>query len=154
MAETKYSWKIEKYPISAETAADELQRIYDKYGELTKANVVDESEDETAVLHGCFEWDDKKAARRYREEQAGDLMRCLVSVEVPDNAAEPVVVRAIVKTTEKYEPVSVSLRVPEKRAVLLAEALQDAENYKRKYSVLSELADVFAAMDKVAEAAS
>lgn len=147
MAEKIYSWKIDKYPVSAKSAAEEFERIYDKFGELTPKNIVDESRSDTAVLHGCFEWNDAVAAEKYRQTQAGEMVRLLVSVEkTAEN--EPVVVRAIVKTTERYEPLTVAIRSEEKYAVLLQDALNDIKWFKRKHATLSELKGVFSAMDE------
>ena len=141
------SWKINKYPVSADTAKAEFDRIYEKFGDITPQAVVDENRDEKAVLHSCFEWDDKIAAEKYRVEQAGDMIRCLVTVEKRDDASEPIIVRSIVKTTEKYEPFTVTIRSEEKYAVLLQDALNDIKWFKRKHQRLTELAGVFAAMN-------
>lgn len=144
------SWKINKYPVSADTAHDEFERIYNKYGELTQKALVDESRDKSAVLHECFEWNDAIAAEKYRLEQAGDMIRCLVSITKPDNEDDSIVVRAFVKTTEHYEPIRVSLSIEAKYAVLLNDALQDAENFKRKYENFVELKEIIDAIDSVA----
>lgn len=140
------SWKINKYPVSADVAKKEFDRIYEKFGELTAKSVVDENREETAPLHACFEWDDAAAAERYREKQAGDMIRCLVTIKEPEDNGEPVIVRAIVKTTEKYEPITVAIKSAEKYAVLLQDALNDAKWFMQKHSQLSELKNVFAAI--------
>lgn len=140
------SWKINKYPVSADVAKKEFDRIYEKYGVLDSKDIVNESRNQTAALHSCFEWDDAVAAEKYRQEQASDMVRCLVTIEKPDDQKEPIVVRAFVKTTEKYEPIKVSLRTEEKRAVLLQDALNDIQWFRNKHSQLNELAKVFDAM--------
>lgn len=141
------SWKIDKFKVSADVAKAEFDRIYEKYGVLDKKDIVDESRDENAALHSCFEWDDAIAAERYRQEQAGDMIRCLVSVQKSDEAETPIIVRSFVKTTEKFEPIQVSIRSDEKRAVLLQDALNDIKWFRKKHSQLKELAKVFDAMD-------
>ena len=140
------SWKINKYPVSADVAKAEFDRIYEKFGELTAKSVVDENRSATAPLHACFEWDDAVAAEKFRERQAGDMIRCLVTIKEPENDGEPVVVRAIVKTTEKYEPIIVSLNSEEKYAVLLQDALNDAQWFMKKHAQLVELKGVFDAI--------
>lgn len=144
------SWKINKYPVSADAAKAEFDRIYDKYGEITTKAVVDESRDDCSVLHSCFEWDDSIAAEKYRQTQAGEMIRLLVTIEKSDEEAEPMVVRAIVKTTEKYEPITVTVRSEEKYAVLLQDALNDAMWFKKKYENLKELRAVIDAIDEFA----
>jgi len=145
------SWKIEKYPVSADTAKAEFDRIYEKYGELTTKAVVDESRDEHAALHICFEWDDAVAAEKYRQRQAGDMIRCLVTIHKDDDDSKPIIVRSIVKTTEKYEPITVSIKSEEKYAVLIQDAINDIHWFKRKHSALAEMASVISAMDEFEE---
>lgn len=139
-------WKINKYPVSADVAKAEFDRIYQKFGELTAKSVVEENRAKTAPLHSCFEWDDAVAAERYREKQAGDMIRCLVTVQESEKDGEPIVVRSIVKTTEKYEPISFAIRSEAKRAVLLQDALNDARWFVQKHGQLTELCNVVAAM--------
>jgi len=139
-------WKINKYPVSADVAKAEFDRIYEKFGELTAKSVVDENREKAAPLHYCFEWDDAVAAEKYREKQAGEMIRCLVTIKEPENGRDPVVVRAIVKTTEKYEPITVAIKSEEKYAVLLQDALNDAKWFMQKHAQLVELKDVFEAI--------
>lgn len=141
------SWKIEKFPVSADVAKAEFDRIYEKFGVLTTKDIVDESRSINAPLHSCFEWDDAVAAERYRQRQAGDMVRCLVTIEKSDDQDTPIVVRAIVKTTEKYEPITIALKSEEKYAVLLHDALHDVKWFREKHSKLVELKAVFDAMD-------
>lgn len=149
------SWKINGlFPVSADTAKAEFDRIYEKYGVLTTKDIVDESREETATLHKCFEWNDEVAAEKYRQKQAGDMIRCLVSVVKHDDSDAPIAVRAIVKTDEKYEPITVTMRSDDKKAVLFADVLNDIDRFKKKYSALSELSAVFDAMSDFAEAIS
>lgn len=142
------SWKVDMFPVSADTAKQEFDRIYKENGEITPQAVVDASRNEDAVLHSCFEWDDAKAAEGYRRHQAGNMIRCLVTTVIQDGDNEPVQVRAVVKTTERYEPITVTFRSPEKTAVLLQDALNDIHRFKAKHGRLTQLSGVFAAMDE------
>lgn len=56
----------------------ELERIRKKHGRLTPTIVLEEAEPEGSVLHGDFEWDDTKAARAFRIDQARDLIQSVV----------------------------------------------------------------------------
>lgn len=143
-----HQWKINKYPVSADVAKAEFDRIYEKFGELTAKSVVDENRSVSAPLHSCFEWDDAVAAEKYRVHQAGDMIRCLVTIKETEKPNEPVVVRAMVKTTEKYEPITVAIRSEQKYAVLLQDALNDVKRFRQKHSALVELKNVFDAMDE------
>ena len=65
-----YKWKVAGLmPVDAQTAGEELNRIYTKNGALNPADIVDESRPEDAPLHDCFEWRDDVAAEKYREQQ-------------------------------------------------------------------------------------
>ena len=47
---------------------------------ITPKNLVEANRDESAPLHNEFEWNDTKAAEKYRETQAGYIIRniCVV----------------------------------------------------------------------------
>lgn len=62
----------------------------EKEGRLTAKNLVDVSRDEDAPLHNEFEWSDDIAAEKYREVQAGYIIR---SVEIEISSASPTITR-------------------------------------------------------------
>lgn len=69
-----YKWKIPGViPVDAQTAGEELQRIYQEKGGLNPSDIVEESRHDSAPLHPCFEWDDETAAEKYRQTQAMQL---------------------------------------------------------------------------------
>ena len=53
-------------PYRADTAAGELRRIERVHRVLRPGDVVEESRDPDAPLHGCFTWDDAKAGEKLR----------------------------------------------------------------------------------------
>lgn len=77
-----YQWKLPGImPVDAQTAGNELQRIYERDGVIEPETVVLESESPSAPLHSCFEWDDEKAAHKYRITQAQGIIRAIVAVD-------------------------------------------------------------------------
>jgi len=54
---------------------DELQRLATLYGRLEPKQVIEAARDPASPLHSYFEWDDRVAAERYRENQARTLIR-------------------------------------------------------------------------------
>ena len=64
-----------------EEAIQEIKKLEDRRGRLTPEQVVEAARDESSPLHECFEWDDGKAAHKYRVEQARDLLK-RVKIEV------------------------------------------------------------------------
>lgn len=141
-----YQWKVPGImPVDAQTAGNELQRIYERDGVIEPETVVAESRTPSAPLHSCFEWDDEKAAHKYRITQAQNIIRAIVVV---DEAKQPET-RAFVNVQREYHPVSVVVRNPEKREILLQNALSELRWFERKYNTLHELSNVFAAIEEV-----
>lgn len=65
----------------------DVKKIYDEIvaiGEDIKPDqILEKARDKKTELYKCFEWDDKKAAKRWRLEQAKNIIRSIVIV--PDN---------------------------------------------------------------------
>lgn len=142
-----YQWKVPGViPVDAQTAGEVLERIYSRDGVIDPETVVKESEAPSAPLHNCFEWDNEKAAHKYRITQAQGIIRAIVAVDETDHTPET---RAFVNVNREYQPVSVVIRNPEKRDVLLQNALCELRWFERKYQALKELAPVFNAVKEV-----
>lgn len=139
----------------AQTAGEVMAALSASQGGLTPARLVDRSRDLHAPLHGYFEWDEGKAAERYREEQARYLMRSVTVVRIEGDDHERAVtargpIRAFVPASEKanvYEPIQVVVRTQDKREGLLRQAKADMAAFVRKYRVLSELDGVMTAIE-------
>lgn len=64
----------------------ELERIYKKHKVVTVDVVLNEAQKTTHPLHSYFEWDDKKAAQKYRIVQAYSLiMQSKFMVQLVEN---------------------------------------------------------------------
>lgn len=145
-----YKWKIPNLlPVDAQTAGEELDRIYRENGRLEPARIVDESRDSAAPLHPCFEWDDVVAAEKYRQTQAQMIVRSIVTVQEKPNR-ELVETRAFVSVQQEYKPIEVVANSEEQMQELLRTALAELMAFRRKYSILSELAGVMRAIEEVA----
>lgn len=143
----RYAWKVAGlFPVDADTAAREIERIKGERDGISAAELVDASREEGAPLHGCFEWDDSIAAERYRNDQAKAIMRGIVveSVGEPDKADG---VRAFVHVQSTYQPLEVVIRDADKRGELLAQAMRDMESFKRKYEMIEQVKPVIDAID-------
>lgn len=142
-----YQWKVPGImPVDAQTAGNELQRIYKRDGVIEPETVVLESESPSAPLHSCFEWDNEKAAHKYRITQAQGIIRAIVSVNETEKSPET---RAFVSVEREYHPFSVVIRNPEKRDILLQNALNELHCFEKKYNSLCELSGVFSAIKEV-----
>lgn len=150
-------WKtgscIKADPNVAEHVFDELASTVG----LTPKNLLDASRNEDAPLHKEFEWDDSVAAEKYRENQAGHLIRSIVIESVPEKKEErPVIVRAFMQAgTENYEPIHLIISDESKMAVMLQRALRELQAFRAKYAILkNELPQIFAVIDELERSAS
>lgn len=146
-----YKWKSgARAPVSAQVAGEVCEQMSAK-GKLTPKALVDASRPEDAPLHKAFEWDDQKAAERYRESQAAYIIR---SIEVKrEDVTEPV--RAFFSvpkeggTSYQYHSVDTILRSTDSRESLLEAAKRELEAFTRKYDQLVELAEVIEAAERL-----
>ena len=114
-------------------------------GRLSPEELVNVSRDEQSPLHGMFEWDDTVAAERYREVQARKIIR---SVEVV-LADSPIPQRAFQTVEPKvYQTIERVMDSEQMRQILLKNAKRELEAFRRKYARLTELAQVFEAIDR------
>ena len=165
-------WKPGSYhKVDAQTAYEECQRVESERG-LTPANLVDESRAEDAPLHEEFEWDDSIAAERYREVQAAEVIRHIITIRVDDKPVvehrtfSPVPASMVRKSiddeseddverkTEKnvYVNTYVAIQRPETHDVILGRAMSELRAFKRKYSSLEELKNVIYEIDVLFDA--
>lgn len=143
-----YEWKIPNiYSVSAQTAGEELNRIYQERGQLEPADIVNESRAVDAPLHPCFEWDDAVAAEKYRENQASGIIRAIVTVGDEPKKAD--CVRAFVHVENTYRPMTAVVNSESRMQELLMTALSELSAFRRKYSSLSKLGPVFSAIDRI-----
>ncbi|WCM88820.1 hypothetical protein [Acidovorax sp. NCPPB 3576] len=140
----------------AQAVGERLDQIRSKANGLTPESVVADAAQPSSVLHPHFEWDDSKAAERYRLDQAGHLIRSVTVVfEEPEASAPPRTVRAFLPvetgTGERvYESSVRAMNDGEMRAQVLKRAHAELSAVSRKWRELQELAGVFEALDQVA----
>ena len=153
-----YEWKF-PMPVDAQIAGEELARIEGEHSNLTPELVLEESRNESAVLHPCFEWDDSIAAEKYRLDQAGYLLRNIVitvtkTADAKVDAPEEVKVRAFVNVSEEkkgvYVPIKTALSQENYRKRVLENALAELLMFQNKYSIYVELAGVCKAIEEFA----
>jgi len=166
----EYAWKPgSRITIDPEVAAQRLIAIQQETGCVMPESVIEDARPEDAPLHPVFEWDDDIAARQYRLFQAHHLMRSLTvpTQMVHGDSVETVHVRAYVSVPmrpalpEGGEEEAVEGRIP--RAYMPVQRVMEQEDYRkqvimqagrelgwwrRKYEHLSELAELFAAIDR------
>ncbi len=133
-------------------AITELETLIEESGgTLNPELVVAQAHEVRSALHGYFEWSDTEAARQYRLDQARKLIRVWVTV-LPQKPQQPIRVMVSLRDdrgVDGYRPLVDVMGDADLREKLLEEAKRDMNLFRRKYSLLAELAGVFAAMDEV-----
>lgn len=144
-----YKWSVPVYPVSAQTAGVELEKIAEKRGSLKASYVVEESRNKNAVLHKCFEWDNQKAADKYRINQAQDMIRNIVSVKIGQiEPSKPV--RAFINFKQDNEFVSIVNVINNSELLenMLDAAMKELKAFQCKYAALEFLSDLMSGIDK------
>ena len=131
---------------------DIMNDIYARQGDLTPRLVVNEARDPDHPLHHRFEWDNSKAAERFREVQAGALIRkvTITYAESPDGKDKkvrgwiPVSTIATTDGTESgagsYRPVQDVLSDPTARQITINAMNREWQTFRRRYENLEEFA--------------
>lgn len=141
-------WKFPGlYKGDANKVSDEILSI----GETaTPEQILDKARDPDTELHKCFDWDDRVAAEKWRLQQARQIVCSLVYVPAPSRPASPPL-RLMYKPigTEGYKSTTLIMRNEDEYQRLLKTALRELAAFKAKYSMLTELEDVFKEIEKV-----
>ena len=132
----------------------------EKDGKLTPKELVKASRSIDAPLHKEFEWRDGVAAEKYREFQAGYIIRS-VAIEITEVSSEvetieleeaPVVryYHALERDGNGFENIKTISEDEDKLNKLYTTCLQDADNFRIKYEVLRDkLPALFEALDDI-----
>ena len=150
-----YKWKpMTCIKTPAEIAGQVLEELAETVG-LTPKNLVDASREETAPLHSEFEWDNDVAAEKYRENQAGHLIRSLtIEVQPSEPESKPIAIRAFFQAgSEEYQHINVISSDEEKTCSLMQQALRELTWFRNKYSMLSKLDSLIQEIDRILEEA-
>lgn len=145
-----YEFIVPKFPVKPNDVGRYFEKLNDEYGEVNPEIIVEKAKDENNILHNCFEWDDTKAAHKYRIEQAKEIIRCLV-IQTDKGEKTRAVVSVSINCNEKrsYQPLRLVLNNDYAKSMLLEQAKRDAEIFIAKYRALSELSCVINEMEKV-----
>ena len=150
-----YEWKMPGIysKVDVQAVGETLASMEADLGGLRPEDVVKAAQKKRNPLHGCFEWDDAKAAHSYRVETARHILRSItVRVEAapdaPSTRAFVVVERA---DERRYTNISEAMTVESYRASVLGQALEELRVFESKYKHLRELSGVFAAVREVVE---
>ena len=139
----------------AERYGSRIEELKAHKGYIVPEDLVQDAKPESSPLHDFFEWDDKKAASKYRKRQAGNLLRWVHVVVRVDKEEE--------QTARAFYPV---VTVPKHRGdgyVSLKQVLDDVDyhekvvkeafaklkSWRRIHNAYKEFEPVYDAMDLV-----
>lgn len=116
-------------------------------GRLATASVVRHARSNKSPLHGCFEWNNGKAASAYRKMQARNMIASLViHVETQEKQVESAFVNVVLKSEKGadqfYTTEHEAMSDDRMRAYVLEQAKREAARYRDKYKHLRELSRV------------
>lgn len=129
---------------NAQLVAEEISSIGES---ATPAQIVDKARDDTTELHKCFEWNDTKAAEAYRLQQARHVVCHLVIRETIREDKPPIRFFFKPDSMDGYQPTRIIARNQDSYQALLDSAMRDLESLRVKYHSLTELEEVFSAIE-------
>lgn len=142
----KVTWK----PYASNFHKADAQKCFEEMGDtdITPEKVLEIAKDENTELHKCFEWDDGIAAEKYRLSQARQIITFLI-VHDDNKENEPLRVFQISSEKQVYQPIKMFLENESEYKILLKRAKTELVNIRNRYKQLSELEEVFTAIDSL-----
>lgn len=131
---------------------EELEKITEKKGVLKPLDVVEVARNKRNPLHECFDWDDSKAAEKYRLHQARNLINHISVIvrwdhtEKEQKAFFSVNETPYEKENRAYVTFERVLSEPELRNQMIEQALSEVEYWQEKYSQYAQLGRIFVAI--------
>lgn len=129
---------------------DYMQDIYDRRGQLTPADVVEEARSPGHPLHSHFSWDEHENSEKWLLHRAGELIRS-VRIEVKPRDEEeaekkPRTIRAFYSLRNEkghsYEPAEEIARDPHKREMLLQDMEREWRSLYNRFKEFEEFAEL------------
>lgn len=144
----KWSATGKRFGADAQKVYEEIMEICDDLESASPKDILEKARSEDTELHKCFTWDDSVAAEKWRLNEARVVARQLVIREekIPVDRPE---VRLLYSTDNKsgYKPTTTIVRVQGEYEELLKRAYAELQAFKAKYSMLTELQEIFEAID-------
>jgi hypothetical protein len=134
----------------AQTVGKYLERQFPR-GQVTPEALVKVARSRSCPLHKYFEWDDRKAAQKYRLHQARQILRAIViesnDMDIP--AYHSVIVVAGNEEHQSYVALNRCRASPNLWNQVLRAALVEARAWSSRYQAYQELAPIREAIQQV-----
>ncbi len=122
-------------------------------GFVSPGAIVDASRPVRAVLHGMFEWDDKKAADGYRKDQARAIVQALVVEEVEGGDLKPAFYSVSYRREDKpehgYSTSEIVVNEPELKDAALRDGVKMLRGWIDRFGHLADMSGILRAVRKV-----
>jgi hypothetical protein len=123
-----------------------ITRVFN--GSVSPEQLVDYSRDQSAPTHKLFDWNDKRAANKYRLHQARQYISyVVVDSPQPVRAFHNVYVEAV--DSRRYVALEKARRAPDLWEQVLAQALREASSWAARYERYRQLAPIVQAIKQV-----
>lgn len=149
-----YKWTRAGFGVPAQVVGEELERLEIKPGDFHRTHdVLDEARDPDNPLHGCFTWDDEKAAEMRRLDECRAMIRSIAYVVVRDGrrVKQPVYCHLTDDEGPKYVKADRVATEEEVRRKAMDEALALLTGVRKRFDFITELRPVFEAIDRATE---
>ncbi len=137
------------FKADATQCAEEIKTLGEGF---SRADVVELASNKNTELHKCFTWNNKKAADKWRLQEAQCLISNLKITYIKNEDEEPVETKVRVfykndssKSSYKSTPFIVSEM--DEHEKLLERAKRELEMFLAKYKMLTELNEIFEMID-------
>jgi hypothetical protein len=138
----------------SKAACLEVFELEGRDGRVDVGAVIAAARPKRSACHKYFTWDVKRAAEKCWRVEAMWLIRHVAFEQPAENGLMQV--RYLVSLSSDreadsgtYRSVTYVLRNPEAREIMLADALAELKAFRSKYAHLTELVDVFEAVDRI-----
>lgn len=114
------------------------KKIIKRKGNCTPDDFLEASRSESSPTHHMFEWDDTRAAERWRREQARHYLKAVV-IKI-EGISEPIrpIISIVQDNTHTFIELDATARDPNLREQILQNALDELNAFKRKYARLKK----------------
>lgn len=138
--------------LDAQAIGGEVERLESEHQhKLSPEEIVRAAESASSPLHPAFEWNDERAAQRYRIDQARQLLAMIDVVIIKPDQTEAAI-RAFVSVASDegrgYVATTHALADPDMRKLVIHRAWVELKAWQQRHAELSEFGEIFAAIDQ------
>lgn len=129
---------------SSSNLRSQLQTLYNDNGFLTPPIVVEAARPKDSLLHSRFEWDNRVAGEKYREQQASELIRSVKISYRKGNKTEDIRYFVSVQREDgySYHPAEVVAQDSTLTAIVLRDMEREWRQLESKYGHFKEFIEM------------